>query len=541
MTLERLRGLPLLTPEGRNALVRADFATFVQVMFPEVSPGVSLRWAAYLDLVCAYLADVAHGRRRNLIITMPPRHLKSFCVSVALPAYVLGLYPDQEVMCVSYGQDLARKFAEDGLTIMRSAPFLAAFGDVLPRRRQSAQLIRTIQGGVRRATSLDGTATGVGGDLIIFDDPQKPGETLSDAVRRSTNEAFEQTFLSRRNDPSTARMVVVMQRLHEDDFVNHVRELGDWELINLPAIAEQDEEIAYATVLGNHRFSRREGEALHPTRVPLSELALIRTAVGEAVWATQYQQRPAPAGGGFVKIDWFRRYTPGDLPDHFDRTIQSWDTANKLEEWNDYSVCTTWGVEGKRAYLLHVFRARLEYPDLRRAVLEQARLHGADVVYIEDRASGTQLLQDLRADNFGSCRPVKPTADKRTRMVNQTAPIENQLVYIPAEAPWLAEFLHELAVFPNGKFDDQVDSVSQALEAIYNQFPHQGLYDFYRLQAEKLTCDETEIWIVKGPPTTGQVIDAEGGCHYPEPDGCYHLPRRHAWPLLRTMGWELIR
>jgi hypothetical protein len=115
----------------------------------------------------------------------------------------------------------------------------------------------------------------------------------------------------------------------------------------------------------------------------------IRARMGEAAWATQYMQRPAPAGGGLVNTEWFKRYAEADLPPAFDNILQSWDTANTIAEWSDYSVCTTWGIKDKRIYLLNVFRQRLIYPDLKRAVVDQAKLHRATVIAIEDRASGT--------------------------------------------------------------------------------------------------------------------------------------------------------
>lgn len=289
----------VLTPAELDAVAAHDLASFVQVMYPEVRAGEQLIWGPYLDLLCAKLEDVAHGRIRNLIITLPPRHLKSFCVSVCLPAYVLGHYPSQQIMCVSYGQDLAKDHAQLSLKVMTSVAYRALFGDILSSPRQALQQVRTAAGGVRRATSIEGTATGVGADLMIFDDPQRPTETISDAIRRATNDAYEQTFLSRLNKPDEARTIIVMQRLHEDDFVGHVLELGgEWEMINLPAIAEEDQAIIYTNFLGDHVYRRGEGEALHPARLSLDALAIIRRAAGEAVWATQYQQRPVPIGGG---------------------------------------------------------------------------------------------------------------------------------------------------------------------------------------------------------------------------------------------------
>jgi predicted phage terminase large subunit-like protein len=211
-----------------------------------------------------------------------------------------------------------------------------------------------------------------------------------------------------------------------------------------------------------------QGAALHPARVPLSELELIRANVGEAIWASQYLQRPAPAGGGLVNTAWFKRYDDADLPAAFDRIIQSWDTANKISQFSDYSVCTTWGIKENRIYLLHVLRRRMIYPDLKRAIGEQDRMFQPHEIVVEDHASGTPVVQDLRNDGLYKVEPYKPTEDKQMRMARQSARISSGFVYIPREAHWLEEYLHELAMFPNGKYDDQVDSTSQALDVISN-------------------------------------------------------------------------
>jgi NAD(P)-dependent dehydrogenase (short-subunit alcohol dehydrogenase family) len=138
-------------------------------------------------------------------------------------------------------------------------------------------------------------------------------------------------------------------------------------------------------------FRRRHGEALHPKREPLDTLDRIRRTVGEYNFAGQYQQTPAPLGGGMVKEDWFQRYAANERPESFERIVQSWDTANKATELSDFSVCTTWGIRGKDLFLLDLLRKRLEYPALKRAVREQHSLFNANVVLIEDKASGTQL------------------------------------------------------------------------------------------------------------------------------------------------------
>ena len=165
--------------------------------------------------------------------------------------------------------------------------------------------------------------------------------------------------------------------------------------------------------------------------------------------------------------------------------MQSWDTANKTTELSDYSVCTTWGVKDKDLFLLGLFRRRLEYPALKRAVREQQSLFGASVVLIEDKASGTQLIQDLIAEGCHGVTRYQPSGDKTMRLHAQTAVIENGFVHIPETAPWLAEYLHELTVFPNGKHDDQADSTAQFLDWFKRPFPGQGLYELMRIQAER--------------------------------------------------------
>ena len=277
--------------------------------------------------------------------------------------------------------------------------------------------------------------------------------------------------------------------MHEDDLVGHVLEQEPWEVLSFPAIAEEDEAHQIETIWGTRCFTRRPGEALHPEREPLDTLERIRRTLGEYHFACQYQQSPAPLGGGLVKQEWFKCYRENDLPESFDRIVQSWDTANKATELSDFSVCTTWGIKGKTLYLLSVMRKKLEYPALKRAVREQQSLFNASVVLIEDKASGTQLIQELIADGCYAVTRYKPECDKIMRLHAQTAMIENGFVWIPQTAPWLAEYLHEMTVFPRGKHDDQVDSTAQFLDWFKKPMPYRGLYEYTRLRAEALAAE----------------------------------------------------
>ena len=235
------------------------------------------------------------------------------------------------------------------------------------------------------------------------------------------------------------------------------------------------------TPYGPKRFSRRAGDALYPDREPLEILNRLRETQGEYNFAGQYQQVPSPLGGGMVKVEWFKTYTSVDLPSKFELVFESWDTANKPTELSDYSVCTTWGVKEKHLYLLHVFRKRLDYPELKRAVREQAEAFSPSTILIEDKASGTQLIQELVSERMDAIKKYEPTMDKIMRMHAVTTTIENGFVHIPDKAAWLPEYLHELATFPKGKYDDQTDSTSQAL-------------DWYKQQSRYYTCGLFELW-----------------------------------------------
>ena len=250
------------------------------------------------------------------------------------------------------------------------------------------------------------------------------------------------------------------------------------------------------TPYGTRRFERRAGEALHPEREPLELLNHIREAQGEYNFAGQYQQAPAPLGGGLVKTEWFKRYAAADLPQKFEMIFQSWDTANKPTELSDYSVCTTWGVKEKHMYLLHVCRKRLGYPELKRAVREQAEAFSPEMILVEDMASGTQLIQELISEGQHAVKKYQPTMDKTMRMHSVTSTMENGFVHLPDKAAWLGEYLHEMASFPKSKYDDQADSTSQALDWFkqHSMTVVFGLFDFYKQQEEKVRSGKPSIF-----------------------------------------------
>jgi predicted phage terminase large subunit-like protein len=474
-----------LTSSEFRALSREDFYTYMTRCFAELHGGVSFQPNWHMEVIAAALQDCMDGRIKRLIVNLPPRHLKSLMASIALPAFWLGHHPNASIICVSYGQSLSEKFARDCRTVMTSTWNQALFPTRLTNPRASLSELTTTVGGSRLATSVGGVLTGRGADAIVIDDPLKPDEAASETQRRNVNEWYDGTLYSRLNHKAEGAIIVIMQRLHEDDLVGHLLKQEGWTILSFPAIAELDETHFVETILGRKQYRRSVGDALHPEWESLPTLKMIRETIGTYNFAGQYQQTPAPTGGGMVREEWFKRYDPETLNITFDQTIQSWDTANTPSALADYSVCTTWGMKGSHFYLLNVFRKKLAYPDLKRAVREQHRLYRPSTILIEDKASGTQLIQDSIEDGLSMVKGVKPDGDKIMRLHAQTATIENGFVHIPMSAHWLNDYLHELSVFPNGRFDDQVDSTAQALAWTKIRSPAQGWLDFYREESER--------------------------------------------------------
>jgi predicted phage terminase large subunit-like protein len=520
------------------ALLRSDVCSFTQRCFHELNPQAKLLMNWHIELVTARLEACRQGKARRLIINIPPRHLKSLCASVALPAFWLGHDPTAQILCASYGQELADKFSRDCRTVMTSDWYRRLFHTRLSPQRQSAQEFVTTRQGFRFATSVGGVLTGRGADVIIIDDPLKPEEALSETQRQAVNAWFDHTLFSRLNDKELGRIIVIMQRLHEDDLVGHLLEQGGWEVVPLPAIAEQDEEHVIENLFGRIVHRRQAGDILHAERESQETLEAIRKRIGEYNFAGQYQQSPAPLGGGLVKQAWFKFYEPNELPEKFDQVVQSWDTANKPSELSDYSACTTWGLKANQIYLLHVLRRRLSYPELKRVVREQRERWRANVVLIEDRASGTQLIQELTYEGLYAVKGYAPEGDKVMRFHAQTAIMENGFVHLPREALWLAEYLHELTTFPYAKHDDQADSTAQALAWIKQAGQEPGIIRYYREEAERRRREPDPGPLVRLKVPSGithiQLLSRRevvvGN------DGTIEISERDAKPLVRA-GW----
>lgn len=446
-----------------RALLRQNLAAFAQKTFHALEPGTPYCHSWHLDHLAWQLGRVARGEVRRLIINVPPRSMKSITVSVAFTAWILGRDPTKRILCASYAADLARKHAIDTRHVMESDWFRELFPhcELVARRQRDTELVTTLRGG-RLAFGLGGALTGRGADVIILDDPMKASSATSAADRRRAIEYYEGTLVSRLNDKRRGAIVLVMQRLHEADLCGHLLERApdDWQIVHLPAIAVEDGVFQLSDRPG-HVHQRRCGDALQPDREPCDLLDVLRRELGSRTFEAQYQQAPTPAGGNLIRREWLRYYR--ERPAALERIVVAWDTASTLGETSDWSVGMVWGVRDQDFYLLDVIRQRLEFPQLRRAVLELHARWEADVTLIEKTALGYALLQDLRRTS--ALRPILLPArlDKVARCEAQSARFEEGRVHLPAEAPWLGIYEAELLAFPNGRHDDQVDATSYAL------------------------------------------------------------------------------
>jgi len=445
-----------------DAVLRDDLAAFTQRCFQTVVPGQRFLPNWHVEAIAHQLERCQQREIRRLVITLPPRNLKSIGASVAFPAFALGHDPTLRIVCASYSQDLAAKHARDCRTVMESAWYQRLFPRTCidPRKNTEGEFETTARG-YRLATSVGGTLTGRGGNLIIIDDPLRAADALSETKRGAVNEWYDSTLSSRLDSKAEDVIVIIMQRLHVDDLVGHVLEKGEaWTHLNLPAIADATEEVALG---GGDVQHRSPGDVLHPEREPLAVLDQLKAAMGSQAFSAQYQQTPVPPDGDLIKRAWFRSYDRPPERSQGDQIVQSWDTASKASQKNDFSVCTTWLMQRSDYYLLDVLRERLEFPDLRRRILTHAKAHDARAVLIEDAGSGAALIQDLKRE--GKLRPIaiRPDGDKIVRLEGQSAVIEAGHVLLPETAPWRSDFLLEVMAFPHGRYDDQVDSLSQFL------------------------------------------------------------------------------
>jgi predicted phage terminase large subunit-like protein len=419
-------------------------------------------------LMIKYLEDLLAGKIKKLAIITPPRIGKTTLGNVLAPSFALGRTPTETIITVSYGSELSETWGRRVRNILGDPEFHELFpGCQLSPDSAAAYRFTTTAGGEYNATGRGGPITGKGASLLVLDDLIKDSsEANSDTVCRGIIEWLQHVAFTRLTP--NGRLLAVATRWSDRDPMGWLLRQQGWTVLHLPALAE-----SAADPLG-----RAIGESLWPSRYPIEALDTIRVDVGSRVFQMLYQGNVSASRGTVFKRDWFRYYDRP--PDRFSRIVQSWDTAFKTGATNDYSVCATLGESGHGFYLLSLYREKVEFPELRRQVAQQADFWQPSEIYLEDKASGQSLVQELKVATKYPVIPVKVDRDKETRASAVTGYFESGRVFFPRTetATWVTYLEDELASFPAGLHDDCVDAISQALNRLRDSGRVYGVLDY---------------------------------------------------------------
>jgi predicted phage terminase large subunit-like protein len=458
--------------EVLQSILRSDFVSFLHKVFLTINPGGKFIPNWHIDLIASHLCQT---KSRRIIINVPPRSLKSICVSVAWPAWILGQDPAKKIIVASYCEALSVKHSLDCKLVINSSWYKELFPKtVLSKSQNTKKKFMTTQNGFRLATSVGGYVTGEGADILIIDDPHNPTHVHSNLIRNQAINWYSNTFVTRLNSPESGMIALIMQRLHKDDLSGYLAKQGCWQMVKIPAVAEQDT----IYLLGGKKFVFKKNSSLNSNHLSLQYLAKLKEEVGDYVFAAQYQQEPKDELKGMLEKSHICYYTT--LPSDFDYMLQSWDTAVKVGSDSDFSVCTTWKVVGEEMYLVDIFRERLSYPNLKESMQTLGARFSPDIILVEDHSSGQSVAQDLLASGMSSIKPVRHKLDKVARFAMALCSIRAGKVLFPRSDFMERVLLPELLEFPNSKHDDMVDSLSQAINyskgLITGEIRMRGLY-----------------------------------------------------------------
>jgi predicted phage terminase large subunit-like protein len=428
----------------------------------------SFEVAPFHTLMIENLEQLLAGTIKKLAIIEPPRHSKTTLGNVMLPAFALGRNPTETIITVSYGSELSETWGRKVRNILSDPEFQRLFPHCqMSPDTSAAYRFSTTAGGEYTATGRGGPITGKGASLLVLDDLIKDAqEANSETTCRSIVEWLQSVAFTRLTP--NGRVLAIATRWSERDPMGWILQQNGWTVLHLPAFAESSSD----------PLGREIGEALWPSHYPVEALEQIRADVGSRVFQTLYQGNVSASQGTIFKRDWFQHYQ--QRPESFSRIIQSWDTAFKTGATNDYSVCATFGESKSGFYLLSLYRAKVEFPELKRQVAQQADFWRPSEIYVEDKASGQSLIQELKLATTYPIIPVKIDRDKETRASAVTGYFESGRVLFPEGAPWLADLEDELASFPGGLHDDCVDAVSQALNRLRDSGGGLGLVDLFK-------------------------------------------------------------
>ena len=478
---------------NRAQIRNLSLKDFVREAWGILEPVSTLVWNWHLDLICEYLALIRDGNFKNvcgdlegIIFNVPPRTMKSLLISVFFPVWVWTTDPSRRFMFVSYSEKLSTQHSIFRRSIIESPWYKKEWGSVfsMSRDQNVKSHYENSKRGTMFSTGMQATATGMGGDILIFDDPLNPEQAISQVEREAVNLRFDTTFRSRINNPATGVKIIIMQRLHELDLTGHVlgRESARWKHLSLPAIAPEDKTWKFPSGKTN---TLKAGELLWPVRLPQSFLDSQRVGMGSWAFNGQYQQTPAPLDGGIIKRQWVRFYR--QLPEKFEFVVQSWDCTFSGGSDNDFVAGQVWARSGGKYFMLP-YRTydRLDFGPTMAAIKAcHAKFPQAHAVLIEDKANGPAIISELQKEIAGVVA-VNPEGGKLAR-AQATAPLwESGSIELPDPqvfgCTWIEDYLHNICTFPKAAHDDDVDATSQALIYMRNRLGG-GIVEFYRRQA----------------------------------------------------------
>jgi predicted phage terminase large subunit-like protein len=435
-----------------------------------LEPDRELRWNWHYDYIAEWLQKVDEGSCRKIIFNVPPRTAKSRLVTVLWPVWRWLRRPGLRWMFISYSDSLTRQHSRERRDLIQSDWFTRRFGDrvVLASDQNTVTWFDNLARGSMFSSSVGGTVTGKGGDVVIMDDPQDPAQAHSDAERKHVIEFCDRTLATRLDDAKTGTQLLVMQRLHEEDVTGHFLSQGGWEYVRLPMEQEKDETIVFP--ISGRTVERKQGDLLFPERFGRVEVDELKRRLGSYSAAAQLQQRPAPEEGGMLKRAWWQEYAlpPEEQAKLCEEIVQSWDMSFKDSVGADSVAGQVWGRKGANIFLLDRVNARMDFPVTKKAVVSlTAKWPAAHAKLVEDKANGPAIIADLKKEISGLIG-VSPRDSKIARAHAVSPTIESGNVFLPkpVHAPWVHDFVEQCSVFPMGAHDDDVDAMTQALDRL---------------------------------------------------------------------------
>ena len=455
-----------------KALAEREYYDFVLQAWPILEPTTPLEDNWHIKYLCDILQyeieRIAAGqpKTKDIIINIPPRSLKSTITTIMLNAWAWARWPHLKFIGASYGADLAVGLGTKCRRLIESNWYQRQWGNEVKFAEDQNQKARyeNTAGGMRKSVGVGGALTGDGGDVILIDDPLNPLEANSQAARENCINWFRETAYSRLNDQIRGLRVVIMQRLHEEDLTGYIlrNQPDKWWHICLPATDEYT--INPPEVKANYK-----GGLFFPGRFSKQILDDAKLGLGSYGYAGQMGQNPVPAGGGIFKREWFKYYQ--GTPPKVQGYVWSWDTAGKTGEENDYSVGQLWAKCDNGYYLVKQVHERMEYPEMKRCIVNEFNARPSAVLLIEDKTSGQSVIQDLKRTTDLPILPIMPIKDKVARAHLASPIVESGRVYLPEGQRWVADYISELCTFPKGVHDDQVDATTQYLNWIGTRTP----------------------------------------------------------------------